>query len=150
VSDTTDNPKSPDPAPRLDDLLAMIRGALSQDATAEARSAGALACRAILGALDSTSRASAPAAASPSPAVTSSTASSPFATLLGALAQTPLATSDTATSPVGTLLGAIRQIPREQLVEAVVGGLRSLLSSSGPTYLPRPMPTPTRRPDGVP
>jgi hypothetical protein len=144
MSDPTDDPRSPDPALRFDDLLGAIGAALAQEAGAEVRSAGALACRAILGVLDPTSRSNAPL----TPAATSPTAASPIATLLGALGRTPPTTSPAAASPVAALLGAVGQLPREQLIEAIVGGLRSLLTPNGATYLTRPMPTPKRPPEG--
>jgi hypothetical protein len=130
MSDTTDTPKLPDLAPRLDELLALIRTALAQDAGSDARSAGAIACRAILGALDPTSRAGVPPVAAAPPIPTS-----------------PAATSPAATSPIVTLLGAIGQVPREQLLE-VIGGLRWLLGQQGPTYRTRPAPVPPRAPSG--
>jgi hypothetical protein len=127
MSDTTDTPKPPDLAPRLDELLALIRTALVQDAGADARSAGAIACRAILGTLDPTSRAGVPPVAATPPIPTSPAASSAVA------------------SPIATLLGAIGQVPREQLLE-VIGGLRWLLGQQGPTYRTSPAPVPPRTP----
>ena len=114
---------------RVDELVATIRAALAPDAGTEVRSAGAIACRAILGALDPASRANAGLSAIPaSPAVTS-----------------PTSTSAGSASPIAALLGTIGQIPRDQLLE-VVGGLRWLLGQQGPTYLTRP--TPIARPPG--
>lgn len=121
MSDTQDKPKPPDTDPRLDELLTTIRAALANDAAADMRSAGAIACRAILGALDPTSRANTPATA--------------FST-------TPSAPSST--SPLTAALGAFGSIPREQVVEFIVGGLRSILAHKGPTYLTRPRPSPAR------
>jgi len=128
MTDTSDNPSTSDNTNRLDELITTIRAALAQDAGADARSAGAVACRAILGALDPTSRPTAGfSPAPPSPAAKPSTTASPAST-----------------SPIATLLGAVGQIPREQLLE-VIGGLRWLLGQQGPTYLPRPA-QPTTRP----
>ena len=44
-------------------------------------------------------------------------------------------------------LGAIGSMPREQLLELVVGGLRSMLAHRAPTYHARPVPAPTRSTD---
>jgi len=132
MSNTTDTPKPPDLAPHLDELLALIRTALAQDADTDARSAGAVACRAILGTLDPTSRAGAP------PVGTTPTVPMPSPTRS---ATSPIA------SPIATLLGAIGAVPREQLLE-VIGGLRWLLGRQGPTYRTRPAPAPTRPPEG--
>ena len=128
MSDTTDTPKPPDLAPQLAELLALIRTALAQDADTDARSAGAIACRAILGTLDPTTRAGAPPVSTTPPVPTPSPTRS-------------------ATSPIATLLGAIGAVPREQLLE-VIGGLRWLLGQQGPTYRTRPAPAPTRPPEG--
>jgi hypothetical protein len=122
MTDTQDKPNAPDNAQRLDELITTIRAALASDAGTDVRSAGAIACRAILGALDPTSR----PAPGVSPTPPSSAAASPQS------------------SPIAALLGAIGQIPREQLLQ-VIGGLRWFLGQQGPTYLPRPMP-PTRSP----
>src|SRR5690242_8330371 len=95
VRDATDSPNSSDPALRLDELVETLRAALTQDAGAEVRSAGALACRTILGALDPTGRTGDSSAMPRSPAVTSPTATSPIVALLGALGQMSTATSPT-------------------------------------------------------
>jgi hypothetical protein len=142
MSDPQDKSDPPDHAHRLDELLNAIRSALAQDAGADARSAGAVACQAILGVLDPTSRASG-GAGTPSRMSTSPAATSPIATLLGAIRQLPATAASTSTSPIAGLLGAISQIPREQLLEAI-GGLRGLLGQQGPTYLTRPTPPPMR------
>jgi hypothetical protein len=119
MTDTQDNTKPLDPAQRLDDLFAAIRNALASEAPADARSAGAIACRAILGVLEPPApRAAVPAAPS---------------------------------SPIGAALGAIGTIPREQLLEFVVGGLRSIFAqSSAPAYRSRPTPMPPRGSGGEP
>jgi hypothetical protein len=118
VTDTQDNPKPSDLTQRLDDLFTAIRGGLTSEAPADARSAGAIAARAILGALDPLS--------------------------------TRSATATAPTSPITAALGAIGSIPREQLLEFVVGGLRSILTQKVPTYHARPAPAPTRRTDNEP
>jgi hypothetical protein len=119
MTDTQDKPTPPATAHRLDDLITAIRSALAQDAAADTRSAGAIACRAILGAIEP----SAPRV--PSPAAPS--------------------------SPIGAALGAIGSIPREQILEFVVGGLRSIFAqSSAPAYRSRPMPAPSRGSSGEP
>lgn len=126
MTDTQDKPNPPNGAARLDELLTTIRDALAPDAAADARATGATACRAILGVLDPTSRASTPSAA----ALPSTLAPS-----------TPQ--PSTSSLPIASLLGAIGQIPREQLVE-VIGGLRWLLGQQGPAYLTRPAPARSR------
>jgi len=134
MSDTTDNAISPDPAAGVDQLLATIRHALAEDVGADVRSAGALACRAILGVLDPASRSSIPpSTASPTtpPSVTS-----PLASLLSAIGPSSM-------SPPGT-----SSISREQLLALLAGGLRSLLTRSEPAYRTFPAPTPTRPPEG--
>lgn len=146
MSEITDSPKSPDPTHRIDELLTTIRDALAQDAPIEVRSAGAIACRAILGALDPTIRTSAPTALLASHGAASFAASSPIATLLTALGQVPTSMPGEAASPLTSLLGAIGQIPREQLIGSLVVGLRSLFSSGRPAYLVRPMLVPVRIP----
>jgi hypothetical protein len=118
MTDTQGKPNATETAHRLDELVTTIRGALAQDAAGDVRSAGALACRAILGVLDPSSRSTTPAPSSPS---------SP-------------------TSPFTAALGAIGAIPREQILEFIVGGLRSVLTQRGPSYLTRPAPAPTRTP----
>ena len=119
MTDTQDKPNPPDTAHRLDDLISTIRSALAQDAAADARSAGAIACRAILGVLEP------PATRTVSPAAPS--------------------------SPIGAALGAIGTIPREQLLEFVVGGLRSIFAQgSAPAYRSRPAPAPPRGSGGEP
>ena len=117
MSDSTEILKSPGPAHRADELLTTIRDALAQDASVDVRSAGVLACRAILGALDPAARANASAVPSASPITPPSPGS----------------------SIIGSLLAAIGTIPREQLVDAL-GGLRWLFGNQGPTYLSRPSP----------
>lgn len=135
----------PDNQHRIDELLNAIRSALAQDAGADARSAGAVACQAILGVLDPTSRVST-AAGTPSPVSTSPATTSPLATLLGAIRQMPATAASTSTSPFASLLGAIGQIPREQLFE-FIGRLRSL-GQPGPAYLSGPTPPPMRPASG--
>jgi hypothetical protein len=130
MTDSQDKSNTSDTASRLDEVRLTIRTALAQDAGSDARSAGTMACQAILGVLDPTSRPHAPATAGP-PASTSS-----IATLLNAIGRSPATTSSTS-SPVAALLAAISQIPREQLLEAI-GGLRWLFGQQGPTYLTRP------------
>ena len=118
MTDTQDNPTPSDVTQRLDGLFTAIRGALTSEAPADARSAGAIAARAILGALEPSS-------------TRSGTATAP-------------------TSPITAALGAIGSISREQLLELVVGGLRSMLAQKPPTYRARPVPAPIRRTDGEP
>ena len=119
MTDTQGKPNATDTAHRLDDLFTTIRGALAQDAAGDVRSAGALACRAILGVIDPSSRATTPSAPT---------------------------SPGSPTSPLTAALGAIGSIPREQILEFIVGGLRSVLTQRGPSYLTRPAPAPTRTP----
>ena len=118
MTDSQDKSNSPDSLSRLDELLASVRAGLAADAGAEIRTAGAVACRAILAALDPSSRAG---AASPS--------------VLASPTVAPPLTS----SPLAAVLGAIGQIPRERLLE-VLTGLRWFLGQPGPTYRTRPAP----------
>jgi len=134
MSDTTDHATSPDPAVGVDQLLAAIRRALAEDVGSDVRSAGALACRAILGVLDPASRASIPLA-TPQPS-TSPSVTSPLASLLSAIGSSP-----TSASGIGS-------IPREQLLALLAGGLRSLLTRSEPAYRTFTAQTPTRPTDG--
>jgi hypothetical protein len=125
VTDTQDKPNLPDNPPRFDELLTTIRAALAQDAGADARSAGGIACRAILGALDPTSRPGMPFTPLPTAAAGASSTQPP--------------TSSVSASPIAALLGAIGAVPREQLVD-VIGSLRWLFGPPAPAYLTRPTP----------
>jgi len=125
----TDTPDNPDPPGHSDELIAAIRAALMPAASADARSAGTIACQAILSALDPTARpvaGIAPAPSSPSGA-------------------TP--TLPSSSSPIGTLIAAVGQMPREQVLGMLGNGLRWLLAPQAPTYRGRPAP-PTTRPPG--
>jgi hypothetical protein len=115
MSDSNDN-NNPDAASRVDDLVATIRNALATDASSESRATAASACRAILGVLDPTTRSNLPPSA-----------------------PSPTSTASAATSPLASALGAIGQIPKEQLLGFLVGGLKSLMSQSGPNYLTAPV-----------
>jgi hypothetical protein len=133
MSDTTTNTTPPDPATGVNELLATIRDALAEDVGADVRSAGALACRVVLGMLDPPSRGS--DTPSPSPASISSSVTSPLASLLSAIGRPP-------STPPGP-----GSIPREQLLGLLAGALRSVLSQSEPMY--RTAPTGLRPPDGA-
>jgi hypothetical protein len=114
MSDPNDNQPS-DAANPADELVLAIRNALASDASPEMRAGGASACRAILRGLE------------PSPHRNGAPASSPAATLAG--------------TPLGAALGAFSSIPREQILELVVSGLRSVLGQGAPpTYRPAPLP----------
>ncbi len=115
MSDPNDNPA--DVAGRADELFAAIRAALAPDASAESKTGAANAARAILRGLDPQARTGAP----PS-----------------------LAASMLAGTPLGAALGAISSLPREQLVEFLVSGVRSIFSHSSPTYRARPATPPSR------
>jgi hypothetical protein len=78
----------------VDDLITAIRSALAQDAAADVRSAGAIACRAILGVLDP------PAPRAPSPAAPSS----PIDAALGAIGTIPR------DQLLGFVMGGLRSI----------------------------------------
>jgi hypothetical protein len=121
MSDPTDSLKPSDLSNHVDELLATIRAALAQDAAAEVRSAGTLACRAILRALDPAARTSTPVVSSPPSS----------------------ATAFPASSLISSVLATINTIPRDQLLE-LVGGLRWLFGGQGPIYLSRPTLPPTR------
>lgn len=139
MSDTTDNPTSPDPAAGVDELLATIRDALTDNVSTDIRSAGALACRAILGVLDPASRASIPPStpSMPSPP-TSPSVTSPFASLLSVIGPSNASASGTGS------------ISREQLLALLAGGLRSLLTRSEPAYRTPPAQMPPRPSESKP
>jgi len=123
MSDVNDSHETPSFPPGIDDLFTSLRSALANDAAPDVRSAGANACRVLLGALDPASlrNAARPPAAPP-----------PSSPLSG--------------SPLGAALGALGSIPREQIVEFLVTGLRAFLTPSAPTYHLRPMPVPPTKP----
>jgi hypothetical protein len=134
--EATETLTSLDPAAGLDDVFTTIRSTLAEGPEANARSAGAVACRAILGVLDPSSRVSVPA--SKTADTTQAPLTSPFSSLLLAFDQGPA-------SAAGG--GSIR---REQLFALLAGGLRLLLAQSQPTYRTAPVQTQTRSRDGVP
>jgi hypothetical protein len=108
MSDPHDNDKPSDPAGRIEELVSAIRTALASEASADARSAGVTACRAILRTLE------------------------PSATRNGPMLAP---TSPLAGSPIGAALGALGSIPREQVVGFLVTGLRSVFGQgASPTY----------------
>ena len=81
----------------MDQLIETIRAAIAPDASAEARAAGAQACRTILAALDAASGQPL-AAASPIPA-----------------------------SPIASIVGALRGVPPDQLLDLAIAKLRAAL-----------------------
>ena len=81
----------------MTDPIEAIRAAIADGATAEARTAGAAACRAILGALEAS-------------------AGQPMATA------TPIDTSQ-----IASIVGALRGVPAEQLLDLAIAKLRSAL-----------------------
>jgi hypothetical protein len=112
MSDPDDNDTS-DTAHRTDELVAAIHAALASDASPDARSAGASACRAILRELE------------PAPPRNGAPPSSPASMLTG--------------TPLGAALGALTSIPREQVLEFLVSGLQAVLGQgSRPAYRPAP------------
>jgi hypothetical protein len=126
MTDTPDNPSPPGNAPRSDELIAAIRASLAPAAGADARSAGTIACQAILSALNPTARPISGVAPAPS-------------------SSTP--TPPSSSSPIATLIAAVGQMPREQVLGMLGNGLRWLLAPQAPTYIARPAP-PTTRPEG--
>lgn len=98
-------------ASRADELLTAIRAALAADASDEAKEGAVSAARAILRGLEPQVRTRGPASS-----------------VAAAFAGTPL----------GAALGAISSVPREQLLELLMNGLRSVLSPGSPPYRARP------------
>lgn len=134
MSDTTNNTTPPDPATGANELLATIRNALAEDVGTDVRSAGALACRVVLGMLDPPSRGS--DMPSTSPASNPSSVTSSLASLFSAIGRPPSSSSGPGS------------IPREQLLGLLTGALRSVLSQSEPMYRTAPVPAGLRPPDG--
>ena len=98
-----------------DDLVSAIRAALAPDASSEARMGAVHACRAILRGLE------------PAPARNSAPGGSPV------LAGTAL----------GNALGALSSLPRDQVLQILVTGMRSLLGHGAPIYRTAPLHRPT-------
>jgi hypothetical protein len=90
---------SPETAHAVATVIAAIRAAVAADASVEARAVGATACRTILTALEAQ-------------------AGQP-------LAPPPAATSPS--SPLAAMLSQLASMPREQLIEFLVGRLRTAL-----------------------
>jgi hypothetical protein len=113
MSDPNDSDGPGDAAGHVDGLVSSIRSALASEASADARAAGAVACRAILGTLE------------------------PAATRNAARSSSSLDASPLGATPSGATLGSI---PREQIVAFLVMGLRSLLGQgAAPTYRAPPI-----------
>lgn len=112
MSDSNDT-NADDPASRNDELVSAIRAALAPDASSEARTSAAHACRAILRGLD------------PAPSRNAAPSTSTASVLAG--------------TPLGNALNAISSIPREQVLGFLVTGLRAVLSQNAPTYRARPV-----------
>lgn len=116
------SPAPDDLAPTLISFLASIRAGVARGASAEARAAGATACRAILSVLDA--KPGQPLAASPQPLVSPASPASPLASLL---------------SQPG-LLSRLAAMSREELinlVRQVTGAMpprASTLSLAGPRF----------------
>ena len=87
----------------MDALLESIRAALAADATADAKAAGAAACRTILTALDATATAPIPTSPSINP------------------------------TAVANIVGALRGVPPDQLLDLAIAKLRSALLSPEPS-----------------
>ena len=81
----------------MEDLLETIRAAVSPDATAEVRAAGADACRTILAALDAT----------PGRAMAATAVAQP--------------------SPIASIVAALRGVPPDQLLDLAISKLRAAL-----------------------
>jgi hypothetical protein len=97
-----------------DNLIEMIRAAVASDATAEARAAGADACRTIMTALGAT-------AGEPLAVPASSSPSNPMATAIAAL---------------------VRSTPPDQLLDLVIAKLRTLVPADKQQPAARPMTIP--------
>lgn len=99
----------------MNELIEAIRAATAQDATDEARHAGATACRTILAAL----------AATPGES----------------LAAPDVAASDPATpaSSVAMAMSALRGMPPDQLLDLAIARLRAALPAEAAPPPPRPM-----------
>src|SRR5262245_55770356 len=114
MSDSNDNNTS-DAASRTDELVTAIRMTLASDPSPEVRATGASACRAILRGLE------------PAQVRNAAPPSSPAASML-------------AGTPLGAALGALNSIPREQILEFIASGLRTVLGqASPPTYRSAPV-----------
>jgi hypothetical protein len=81
----------------MDTILETIRAAIEPNATAEARVAGAAACRMMLAALEGT----------------------PGEPMAAAVPATP--------SPIASIVGALRGVPPEQLLDLAIAKLRAAL-----------------------
>jgi len=111
---TEPTPAPEDVAPPLASLIASIRTAVARGASAEARAAGAIACRSILTVLDA--KPGQPLVATPQPAAPVSTGS-----LIGSLLSQP------------GLLSKLAAMSRDELINL----LREITSASpGPTRTP--------------
>lgn len=142
MTDPPDSSSQPPAAHRREELLSTIRAALTDEAGADARTAGAIACRAILETLEPELAMDARQITSSAPATSAS--SSPLASLLATLGH--MSASNPA---MAGFLEAVGRIPREHLLQTV-GGLRWLLSQGGPRYLRRPPTGPLRPPERGP
>jgi len=116
MSESNDN-KSTDTGSSNDDLVSAIRAALGPDASSEARTNAAHACRTILRGLE------------PTPARNGSPATSPAAMLAG--------------TPIGNALSALGSLPRDQVLQLLATGMRVLFGQGSPSYRAAPLHRPT-------
>lgn len=116
MSESNDNNSSA-AASSNDDLVSSIRAALAPEASSEARTSAAHACRTILRGLE------------PAPARNGSPGASPAAMLAG--------------TPLGNALGALSSLPRDQVLQLLLTGMRALLGQGSPTYRAAPPNRPT-------
>ena len=93
----------------MDELFDQIRAATSPDATADARAAGASACRALLAAIETDAgQPLAPAAPLPS-------------------------------AQIGALVAALRGMPPEQILDLAIARLRAALPADAPAPAVQPL-----------
>ena len=125
-----DTPSTPPPGDKtalLHELVATIRASVAPGVTAEARAAGAAACRAILTALETqvgqplVAMTSAPTATRVTPESTS-----PLARILSQLVAMPR-------EQLTGILSQLAAMPREQLIDFLINRLRSALPPGAAT-----------------
>jgi len=125
-----DNPSTPNPGDKtalLQELVATIRTSVAPGVTAEARAAGAAACRAILAALDAQiGQPLVATTAAPTTAQPPHSSASPLARMLSQLVAMPR-------EQLTGLLSQLAAMPREQLIDFLNNRLRSALPPGTPT-----------------
>ena len=116
MSESNDN-NSTDARSSNDDLMSSIRAALAPDASSDARTSAAHACRTLLRSLE------------PAPARNGSPGASPAAMLAG--------------TPIGNALSALGSLPRDQVLQLLATGMRVLFGQGSPSYRAAPLHRPT-------